>query len=47
MGFLRKLHDEELHNLCSSSIIVKVIRSMMMKQVGHATQSKWEIHAKF
>jgi hypothetical protein len=31
----RKLHDEELYNLCFSPHIIRVIRSRRMRMVGH------------
>jgi hypothetical protein len=31
----RKLHHEELHNLCSSLNIVRVIKSRRMRWAGH------------
>jgi hypothetical protein len=34
-GSLRKLHNDELHNLYSSPNIVRVIKSMRMRWVGH------------
>jgi hypothetical protein len=35
MGGWRKLHNEELHNLYSSPIIIRIIMSGMMRWVGH------------
>jgi hypothetical protein len=33
----RKLHNEELHNLCSSPNIVIIIKSRRMRLAGHVT----------
>jgi hypothetical protein len=35
-GSWRKLHNDELHNLCSSLNIVRVIKSRKMRWAGHA-----------
>jgi hypothetical protein len=35
MGGWRKLHDEELHNLYSSPIIIIIIKSRRMRWAGH------------
>jgi hypothetical protein len=35
MGRRRQLHNEELHNLYSSSVIIKMIKSRRMKWAGH------------
>jgi len=35
MGSWRRLHNEELHNLHTSQNIIRVIKSRMMRQVGH------------
>jgi hypothetical protein len=35
MGELRKLHSEELHNLYSSTDIIRQIKSRQMKWTGH------------
>jgi hypothetical protein len=37
IGGWRKLHNEELRNLYSLPNIIKMIKSMRMKWVGHAT----------
>jgi hypothetical protein len=37
-GKWRKLHNDELHNLCSSPNIVKVIKSRRMRWVGHVAR---------
>jgi hypothetical protein len=34
-GGLRRLHNEELHNLYTSSSIIRVIKSRRMRWVGH------------
>jgi hypothetical protein len=34
-GGWRKLHDEELHNLCSSPSIIRIIKSRRMRWAGH------------
>ena len=34
----RKLHNEELHDLCSSPNIVKVIHTRRMRCVGHVAR---------
>jgi PAS domain-containing protein len=36
-GEWRKLHEEELHDLYSSSSIVRVIKSRTMRWAGHVT----------
>jgi hypothetical protein len=35
---LRKLHNEELHNLYSSASIIRIIESRRMKWVGHVAR---------
>jgi hypothetical protein len=35
MGGWRKLHNEELHNLCSSPSIIRIIKSRRMRWAGH------------
>jgi hypothetical protein len=37
-GSWRKLHNDELHNLYSSSNIVRVIKSRKMRWVGHVAR---------
>jgi hypothetical protein len=37
-GSWRKLHDDELHSLYSSSNIVRVIKSRRMRWAGHAAR---------
>jgi hypothetical protein len=37
-GDWRKLHNEELHNLCSSSSIIRVIKSRRMRWAGHVSR---------
>jgi hypothetical protein len=34
----RKLHNEELHNLCSSPNIIRMIKSRRMRWAGHVAQ---------
>jgi hypothetical protein len=34
----RKLHNEKLHNLYSSPIIIRMIKSRRMKWVGHVAR---------
>jgi hypothetical protein len=37
-GGQRKLHDEELHGLYSSSSIVRVVKARRMRWVGHVAR---------
>jgi hypothetical protein len=37
-GGWRKLHNEELHNLHSSSSIIRMIKSRRMRWAGHVAQ---------
>jgi hypothetical protein len=37
-GDLRKLHNEELHNLYSSPNIIRMIQSKRMRWAGHVTR---------
>jgi hypothetical protein len=37
-GRWRKLHNEELHNLCSSSSIITIIKSRRMRWAGHVAR---------
>jgi hypothetical protein len=37
-GGWRKLHNEELHNLYSSSNIIRIIQSRRMRWVGHVAR---------
>jgi hypothetical protein len=37
-GGLRKLHNEELHNLYSSSNIIRIIKSRRMRWAGHVAR---------
>jgi hypothetical protein len=42
---LRKLHNEEICNLYSSSSIIKYIKSRKLRWAGHATQmERREMH---
>jgi hypothetical protein len=38
MGGLRKLHNEELHNLFSSLSVIRMIKPRRMKWSGHIAQ---------
>jgi hypothetical protein len=35
MGEWRKLHNEELHDLYSSSVIIRITKSKWMRWAGH------------
>jgi hypothetical protein len=37
-GSWRKLHNEELHNLCSSPSIIRMIESKRMRWAGHVAR---------
>jgi hypothetical protein len=37
-GDLRKLHNEELHNLYSSPNIIRMIKSRRMRLAGHVSE---------
>jgi hypothetical protein len=37
-GGRKKLHNEELHNLCYSQIIIRMIKSRRMKWAGHVAR---------
>jgi hypothetical protein len=37
-GGLRKLHNEELHNLQSSANIIRIITPWMIKWIGHVAR---------
>jgi hypothetical protein len=37
-GGRRKLHNEELHNLYSSSSIIRIIKSRRMRWAGHVAR---------
>jgi hypothetical protein len=39
-GEWRKLHSEELHNLCSSPDIIRQIKSRRMRWAGHVTRMR-------
>jgi hypothetical protein len=43
-GGWRKLHNEELHNLYSSPIEIRIIKSMRMRWAGHVARmgKKWK-----
>jgi hypothetical protein len=38
MGWWRKLHNDELHDLYSSPSIIRIIKSMRMRWAGHVAQ---------
>jgi hypothetical protein len=38
IGCWRKLHNEELHNLCCSLSIIRIIKSRRMRLVGHVAR---------
>jgi hypothetical protein len=40
-GDWRKVHNEELHNLYSSSNIIRIIKSRKMRRAGHVARM-WE-----
>jgi hypothetical protein len=43
-GRWRKLHNEELHELHSSSSIIRMVRSRRMGLVGHVARiGKWKV----
>jgi hypothetical protein len=47
-GGWRKLHNEELHNLYSSSSVIKLIKSRRMRWTGHvARMGRKEMHIGF
>jgi hypothetical protein len=37
-GIWRKLHNEELHKLCSSPSIIRIIKSKSMRWAGHVAR---------
>jgi hypothetical protein len=37
-GGRRKLHNEELHNLCSLPSIIRIMKSKRMRWVGHVAR---------
>jgi hypothetical protein len=37
-GGWRKLHNEELHNLYSSPVVIRMIKSRRMRWAGHAAR---------
>jgi hypothetical protein len=39
-GGWRKLHNEELHNLYSSSSIIRITKSMRMRWAGHVARMR-------
>jgi hypothetical protein len=38
MGAWRKLHHKELHDLCSSPSIIRIIKSRRMRWAGHVAR---------
>jgi hypothetical protein len=38
MGDWRRLHNEELHNLCSSLNMIRMIKSRRMRWTGHVVR---------
>jgi hypothetical protein len=45
MGGWIKLRNEELHNLYSSSSIIRIIKSRRMRWVGHVARMREKRHA--
>jgi hypothetical protein len=39
-GGWRKLHNEELHNLCSTPSIIRIIKSRRMRWAGHVARMR-------
>jgi hypothetical protein len=39
-GDLRKLHNEELHNVYSSPNIIRMVKSRRMRWAGHAARTR-------
>jgi hypothetical protein len=39
-GGWRKMHNEELHNLYSSSSIIRIIKSRRMRWAGHVSRMR-------
>jgi hypothetical protein len=37
-GFWRKLHDDELHSLCPSPNIIRVIKARRLRWAGHVSR---------
>jgi hypothetical protein len=44
-GGWRKLHNEELRDLCSSPSIIRIIRSRRMRWAGHVAQTGEKVNA--
>jgi hypothetical protein len=45
IGCWRKLHNEELHNLCSSPNIIRMIKSRSMRWARHVARMRAKRHA--
>jgi hypothetical protein len=45
IGIWRKLHNEELHNMCSSPSIIRTIKSRVMRWAGHAERTTAKMNA--
>jgi hypothetical protein len=46
-GSWRKLHNDELHSLYSSSIIARVIKSRRLRWAGHVARVEREVFTGF
>jgi hypothetical protein len=44
-GGWRKLHNEELHNLCSSPNVIRIIKLRRMRWAGHLARMGWNMNA--
>jgi hypothetical protein len=40
VGGWRRLHNEELHDLCASSNVIRVIKSRRVRWAGHVAQMR-------
>jgi hypothetical protein len=47
VGGLRKLHNEEFHNLYSSPSIIRVTSSRKMEWMGHVAHVEMKMDTKF
>jgi hypothetical protein len=43
-GRFRKLHNEELHNVCSAPSIIRMVKSKMMRWAGHVARVRKKIN---